>query len=312
MNALDLISVVTQIIYVLIFISVAVRAARQPTTAHADMVLFFGAVAFIILVSRLSALLGTTPPAWLTALDIAILMALPYILLRLVDDFTNVRTPVKRASELGLAAGIVAIYAAGPTMTPVLLYVVVYFFVLSAFCAIAFIRAARRSRGVTRRRMEAISLGSILIGTGILIAGLTPLARPDDRAALQALAQLLFLGSGVAYYLGFAPPPILRRAWQEPELRAFLARAASLPRLPTTLHIVRELEQGAANSTGTAARIGLWQDDTSKLRFWEDDDATVDLEPGKHFAGRAFELQRPIFSTNPIRDNPEAAASYRS
>jgi hypothetical protein len=156
LNALDLISAVTQIIYVLIFISVALRAARQPTTAHTDMALFFGAVAFIILVSRLAALVGTTPPAWLTALEIAILMALPYILLRLVDDFTHVRTWVKRASELGLAAGIVAIYAAGPTVTPVLLYVVVYFFVLSVFCAIEYIRAARRSRAVTRRLMEAI------------------------------------------------------------------------------------------------------------------------------------------------------------
>jgi hypothetical protein len=304
LNALDLISAVTQIIYVLIFISVSQRAVRQPTTAHTDMVLFFGAVAFIILVARVATLIGAAPP-WLTTVEIAVLMALPYILLRLVDDFTQVRGAFKRLAELGLVAGVVATYATAPTLpTPVTLYVVLYFFVVSTFCAVAFIRAARRSRGVTRRRMEAISLGSILLGTDILVAGLTPLAA-EDRAVLQALGQLLGLGSGIAYYLGFAPPPILRRAWQEPELRAFLARAASLPRLPTTLHIVRELEHGAANSTGTAARIGLWQEDTSKLRFWEDDDTTVDLEPGKHFAGRAFELQRPIFSTNPIRDNPE-------
>jgi signal transduction histidine kinase len=311
LNALDLISAVTQIIYVLIFISVSQRAVRQPTTAHTDMVLFFGAVAFIILVARVATLIGAAPP-WLTTVEIAVLMALPYILLRLVDDFTQVRGAFKRLAELGLVAGVVATYATAPTLpTPVTLYVVLYFFVVSTFCAVAFIRAARRSRGVTRRRMEAISLGSILLGTDILVAGLTPLAA-EDRAVLQALGQLLGLGSGIAYYLGFAPPPILRRAWQEPELRAFLARAASLPRLPTTLHIVRELEHGAANSTGTAARIGLWQADTSKLRFWEDDDTTVDLEPGKHFAGRAFELQRPIFSTNPIRDNPEGAANDRS
>src|SRR6266540_5852736 len=118
--------------------------------------------------------------------------------------------------------------------------------------------------------MEATSLGSILLGTDLLITGLTPFTPLDDRAVFQALAQLLGLGSAVAYYLGFAPPPILRRAWQEPELRAFLARAASLPRLPTTLDIVRELEHGASNSTGTTARIGLWQDDISKLRFWQD------------------------------------------
>jgi len=313
LNALDLISLVTQLIYVLIFVSVALRTVRQPTGAHSDMTLFFGAVAFIILASRVAALIGTAAPPWLTTVEIAVLMALPYLLLRLVDDFTNVRSAIKRAAELGLAAGIVATYATAPTPpTPVILYVVLYFFVVSLYCALAFIRSARRSRGVTRRRMEAISLGSILLGTDILITGLTPLAGPDDRAVLQALGQLLGLGSGVAYYLGFAPPAILRRAWQEPELRAFLARAASLPRLPATLDIVRELERGAANSTGTEARIGLWHDETSNLRFWEDDGTTVDVEPGKHFAGRAFELQRPIFSTNPVRDNPDGATNYRA
>ncbi|TMC06543.1 MAG: GAF domain-containing protein [Chloroflexi bacterium] len=313
MNALDLISLLTQLIYVLIFVSVALRAVRQPTGAHSDMTLFFGAVAFIILASRVAALIGTAAPPWLTTVEIAVLMALPYLLLRLVDDFTHVRSAIKRAAELGLAAGLVATYATAPTLaTPVILYVVLYFFVVSLYCALAFIRSARRSRGVTRRRMEAISLGSILLGTDILITGLTPLAGPDDRAVLQALGQLLGLGSGVAYYLGFAPPAILRRAWQEPELRAFLARAASLPRLPATLDIVRELERGAANSTGTEARIGLWHDETSNLRFWEDDGTTVDVEPGKHFAGRAFELQRPIFSTNPVRDNPDGATNYRA
>jgi signal transduction histidine kinase len=298
---------------VLIFISVALRAVRQPTRAHTDMALFFGALAFIILASRIAALTGTTTPPWLLALEVAFLMAVPYVLLRLVDDFTHVRSWIKRAAELGLAAGVVATVASIPTLpTPVTLYVVTYFFVVSIYCAVAFIRAARRARGVTRRRMEAISLGSILLGTDLLVAGLTPLAPADNRAILQGLGQLLGLTSAVSYYLGFAPPPILRRAWQEPELRSFLARAASLPRLPTTLDIVRELERGATNSTGTAARIGLWQDETSKLRFWEDDDTPVDLEPGTHFAGRAFELQRPIFSANPIRDNPDGAAGYRS
>ena len=313
MNALELISAVTQIIYVLIFISVAQRAFRRPTRAHADITLFFGALAFIILASRIAALTGTTTPPWLLALEISILMAMPYVLLRLVDDFTYVRGTVKRAAEAGLVAGIVATIAVMPTLHPlVTLYVVGYFFAVSVYCAIAFIRAARRSKGVTRRRMEAISLGSILLGTDLLVAGVTPLAPEENRAVLQALGQLLGLGSAVAYYLGFAPPPILRRAWQEPELRSFLARAASLPRLPTTLDIVRELERGATNSAGTAARIGVWQDETSTLRFWEDDGTAVDLEAGRHFAGRAFELQRAIFSANPIRDNPDGADGYRS
>jgi signal transduction histidine kinase len=304
---------------VLIFISVALRAIAHPTRAHIDMTLFFGALAFVILASRIATLTGTTATPWLITLEIAVLLAMPYVLLRLVDDFTEVRALVMRAAELGFAGGIVATYATVATQTtaatlptPVTLYIVLYFFVVSVYCAIAFIQASHRSKGVTRRRMEAISLGSILLGTDLLIAGLTPLTPLEDRAVFEAFGQLLGLGSAVAFYLGFAPPPILRRAWQEPELRSFLARAASLPRLPATLDIVRELERGASNSTGTSARIGLWQDDTSKLRFWDDDGTTMDLEPGKHFAGRAFELQRPIFSTNPIRENPDGADGYRT
>src|SRR5207237_6555684 len=126
LNALDLISTVTQLIYVLIFISVAWRAVRRPTRAHGDMTLFFGAVAFLILASRAAALMGNAPP-WLTTVEIAVLMALPYVLLRLVDDFTHVRSAIKRGAELGLAAGVIATYATAPALpTPVILYVVIY------------------------------------------------------------------------------------------------------------------------------------------------------------------------------------------
>ncbi len=313
MSAIDLLSAVTQIIYVLIFASVLLQTIRRPTPAHLDMALFFGATAVIIVLARFAALVGTAAPPWVLPIEVAILLALPYVLLRLVDDFTRVAGAIKRGAEFGLAAGIIATYATAPRLpVAVTLYIVAYFFVVAVYCAVAFIRAARRTRGVTQRRMEAVSLGSILLGTDILVAGLTTLAGPQDRPIFQALGQVLGLGSGLSYYLGFAPPPVLRRAWQEPEIRAFLARAASLPRLPTTLDIVRELERGAANTTGAAARIGLWQEDTNTLRFWEDDNSPADVESGKHFAGRAFELQRPIFSTDPIRDNPDGAAGYRS
>ncbi|HEV8229501.1 MAG TPA: ATP-binding protein, partial [Candidatus Limnocylindria bacterium] len=293
---------------------VLVRTVRQPTPAHIDMTLFFGATASLIVASRLSNLAGAPPPPWLVPIEVSVLLLMPYALLRLVDDFTRVHVTVKRAAELGLVAAVVAMYATGPTLVaPVLLYIVAYFFVVSTFCAVAFIRAARRARGVTRRRMEAISLGSILLGTDILLAGLTSLTPPEVDAILQGVQQLLGLGSGVAYYVGFAPPALLRRAWQEPELRAFLSRAARLPRMPTTLDIVRELEHGAASISGTTAAIGLWQEDAHILRFWDKTtNEPQEIESGQHFAGRAFELQRPVFSVDPLRDNPEGAAGYRA
>ena len=114
------------------------------------MALFFGALAFVILASRVTTLSGTTPPPWLIAVEVGVLMAMPYILLRLVDDFTQLRALVKRVAEVGFVVGVIATAATVPALPPpVTLYIVGYFFVVSLYCAIAFIKASRRARGVT-------------------------------------------------------------------------------------------------------------------------------------------------------------------
>ena len=48
----------------LIFISVTLRAITHPTRAHIDMTLFFGALAFVILASRIAALTAAAGERW--------------------------------------------------------------------------------------------------------------------------------------------------------------------------------------------------------------------------------------------------------
>lgn len=277
------------------------------------MSIFFGDTALIILASRVGGLLSTPPPAWENDLTIVGLMALPYLLLRLVDDFTTVRAVVKRLAEIGLVATIVATVASPGAVAPlVALAMVLYFVALSVYCAMQFARAAHRSLGVTRRRFDAVALGTIFLGADLLFAGSVPFLSEPDSTIVSALSQLSGLGSAIAYYLGFAPPGFLRRAWQAPELRAFLARAAALPRLPTTADIVRELEAGAAASTGSTARIGLWREEDGIVRFVLPDGAPFDVTPGEHLAGRAFGQQRIVYSGDPVRDDPSAADTYRT
>lgn len=313
MTALDLISGLTQAIYVIVFVLVAYRTWRQPTPAHADMTVFFGVTASVIIAQRVVALLGT-PPVWETEAAIALIMSLPYLLLRLVDDFTSVPSLVKRVAEGGLVASILATIAFGGALPPVAaLAMVVYFAAVGTYCATQFARAARRSLGVTRRRLDAAALGTVLLASDLLVSGLNAFLPGPAHGVVAALAQLGGLGSAVAYYLGFAPPGFLRRAWQAPELRAFLARAARLPRLPTTLDIVRELEAGAASSTGATARIGLWVEDDGVVRFrQEGEQVAFDVRPGEHLAGRAFAAQKLLYSGDPVRDDAEIAARYRA
>ncbi len=315
MTSLDLVTFVTDAVYVLVFLVVARRALRRATPAHIDTALLFGAITAIIIEGLVtSRLLQSAPPAWLAILPGVLAMAIPFLLIRLLDHLSPVRRSVMAVAAIGFVASAVAAgLSPTPYPLPVLLLLVAYFAVGSLYAGLQFGRRAAAAQGVTKRRMQAIAAGTLLFGTVIVIAGLALLVPPDDRFVVTVFDQLLVLLSVLAYFVGFAPPPILRRAWQEPELRAFLARAASLPRLPRTEDVVRELERGASGATGAAATIGLWDEDRGVLRFTREEPSSevVDVRPNELIAGRSFAEQRALFSANVAKDHPEGAEIYR-
>ncbi len=298
----------TWIFYIAIFVVVGVHAIREPRRANTNIALFFGATAFIIAETVLADLGFLRPTPFTRALIVVVLLSLSYILLRLVDDFAVVSPFLLRASEAALVLLCASLFIYDPPRPGWLTALLVLFFVgLQIYAAVAFVRASRRSAGVTRRRMAAVALGSLFLALTILLPSLPILDGP-----LSVAGQVCGLLSGVSYFVGFAPPAVLRRAWQEPELRAFLGRAARLPRLPTTEAIVRELEQGAATSIGApGASIGLWDAETNRLRF--------DVQ-GQQFeygvaptlpAGKTFLTQRPLFVGDMPREYPEYAEVSR-
>jgi hypothetical protein len=124
--------------------------------------------------------------------------------------------------------------------------------VVIAYATLAFARQASRTPGVTRRRMQAAAAGSLFLTLALVVAGLG-VALTDLAGLWEELSAAIGLASGVCYFIAFAPPTWLRHAWQEPELRAFLAGAASLPRLPDLPTMVHELERGAASALGAPA-----------------------------------------------------------
>jgi signal transduction histidine kinase len=327
------IQALTWIVYTLIFVVVAARTIRHPTPAHIDMTLFFGSIVLIIAVTVVSNTFNLPRPWWFAPLIGGPLMALPYFLLRLVDDFSSVPNELMRVSELGLVVSVVGLMFLSTPVPPLAtLALVAYFVLLAAYDTYAFFRAARHTAGVTRRRMQAVAIGTSALGIVLLIAGVNTLL-PDLAWLSGQIGSLAALGSAVGYFVGFAPPTWLRRAWQEPELRAFLGRAASLPRLPDTTSIVQELERGAADSVGvTRALIGLWDEYTQRLRFgYAPPDSplpspdTVDpatplphdgvweLDPTIHpVSGRAFLEQRTYLVNDVERADPSNAPVYRA
>ncbi|MBV9896866.1 MAG: GAF domain-containing protein [Chloroflexi bacterium] len=330
MRAEDLFQHLAEVLYVAIFVAVLVRALRRFSRARLDMVLFFGDAALVVILSTLTNLQAISGGATLQDIEAILLMALPYLLLRLVADFMVQPRWLLPAAGAGLLVSAIAL-AMLPEPLPGLptALLLAYFIGISLYASIAFWVGARRARGVTRRRLQAVALGSVSLALDILAAGLSA-ALPSQQSLWGVVGPLFGMASGLAYVLGFAPPTWVRRAWQEPELRAFLERAAALPHLTDTHGILLELERGAASATGSAgASIGLLEDGGATLLFRTErqdvppaiDDVSPDRfehvangwrlnTSARALAARVVRERRALFVDDLVSDDPANALLY--
>ncbi|MBA3944619.1 MAG: GAF domain-containing protein [Herpetosiphonaceae bacterium] len=309
MSAETLLQYLNWLVFLVIFASTLLQAIRRPLPANIDIALLFGVPALVILIGLLS-LIGSSPmPAWLNAVSGSLILSISYLLLRLVDDFATVPVALLASAPVLLVALCVPLFVVAPPLPGWLTALqIAYFVLLQLYAGIAFVRAARQVTGVTRRRLRAAATGSVLLGVDIIVLGLTRLG-----SGWMIVSGLAGLGTGISYFVGFAPPALLRRAWQEPELRAFLGRAALLPRLPTTQAIIEEVELGAATALGAHhASVGLLDAGTQQLHFVIEGDLRQYPVKDDYPAGQAFVRQKPVFSPDTPRDYPQYAAVSRA
>jgi signal transduction histidine kinase len=311
-SAADLLQYLADALYLAIFLVAVAHAARTRLRADLDVALFFGATAIIVASSLAPGAAGTAAIQLIATISATLLMALPYLLLRLVYDFTEVPVAVMWLALGGLALAIVALVVV-PQPYPLALVglLVLYFVALEAFDAVAFGRAARRSRGVTRRRMQAVALGTLFVGLDILAAGLGA-ALPGAGAVWTLASAVLGFASGIAYLVGFAPPGWLRRAWQAPDLRRVLGQSAALIWLPDQETVLDELARACAEAVGAPqAVIDLWDEATNTLSF-RFDGRGYRYPADQLLAGRVLLSQRPLFMTNLAADHPGLAAEHQT
>ncbi|MGH2347595.1 MAG: sensor histidine kinase, partial [Chloroflexota bacterium] len=312
MTAFQLLQLLSQLLFVFIAFAVTVKAVRRPWKANVDTALLFDGTALIVAVSWLDEWRAIDPGRIEGAVITSLLMALPYLLIRLVGDFAALPSPLLRVATGGLIVSVPTLWIFYPHYPAILLlFYVVYFVGFTAYVAVAFVQAARFSSGVTRRRMEAVAVGTLCLAMVILVAGVSA-ATPRLADLWNVVSNVFALCCGLFFFLGFAPPGWLRRAWQEPEVRAFLGPAASLPRLRDTAAIVQELERGAAGALGVStAVIGLWDAKVGVMRY-NIGRSSQETQPEEFLAGRAFITQRPIFSASAERDDPDNVDLYRA
>lgn len=310
MTALELLSWITRILFVVLFVAVSWRAIRQPTRAHVNTALLFGGIAIAVIAALVIDLAAVDAP-WLTGALITLLNVCPWAMLRLVDDFRG--SP--RWVQVGGTVTFVALAALGLLLferSAVIVEVatIVWFLVVGGYAAVAFARASRGSRGLTRWRMAAVAIGAYLFIAAIVIVFAAAL-RPEIAPISAPVTQVLALAAVVSFFLGFAAPAWLRRAWREPDLRSFLERSVHLSGVVDDHEVVTELQRAAADTLGApGAALGLADPEGATMRYVRSDGTWLEVPAGTYIGGRAFAAQRRLIVTDAVESDPEHAEAY--
>ncbi|WP_420644841.1 sensor histidine kinase [Candidatus Leptofilum sp.] len=195
--------------------------------ALAALAQFRNRVRLDIALVMLSISLALTPPNWYRtleplgqALSTLAVVAHPFLLLRVVQHFRQIRPYILRLALLGMViSGAILLLVSQTNLLA--LFVLAYFIGVEGFAVVAFFQAARANSGVSRWRLILVALGILTL----LLAIVTFLPFRQFFAANTTFSLLptsLTLIAGGAFYLGFAPPRWLRKYWQLRELNQFL------------------------------------------------------------------------------------------
>lgn len=310
LTAADFLRYLTWAIFVLIGCWAVARAARHPTPVNIDAGLLFGGLAFAIICTALLQAGAVEPSPFLTSLVSMAVLAMPFLLVRLIDDVIGVPRRLMRLFMGAFAVYVACVWLLPRGLLPLLVVPLLLGLIATlGYVVVASVGAARRAQGITRRRLIAVSVGSLCLALNFG-AGRLPIS-PDDA---RSLVDIFGLAAGICYYIGFAPPRWLRRIWQGPELRAFLARSASLPQIADRVEMLRAMERGVAAALGTpGASVGLWDEAAGALVFPTFQSSFTLPVSSELPAARAFRRQEALFSRDThYHEVPEGQRQFRS
>lgn len=216
---------------------------------------------------------------------IAMLVIFPYFLFRFTNAFRKTSRPLA-ALLLALSVILVTWTFALPSIpqtgearsTPFEAFVIVFFVhwaALSTVSATSLWRAGRAQPTVARRRMGLLAVATGLLTLAIFLAVLTT----RQYGSLSLSTQIAASVAVIAFFLGFAPPLILRLLWRRPEQERIQEAWASLTSFAQTQEeIAARVLEPAASIVGARAIairnaqgdvVGRWNLDDD---IWESDD----------------------------------------
>jgi signal transduction histidine kinase/DNA-binding response OmpR family regulator len=278
MDALRALQLLTDVAYVALGIAASAAALRSRERARLDVAILFGALAITVLIQEVHILscataMGCIDVPLSTQLSTILLLVVPYALLRLVDDIADVPPWQMWLTLVVLIALSACFILAGSAPPPWLVTLLTVYLVLgTAYAAWAFHLRAMATRGITRRRMDAVAWGCGLLAAAIVL-GVLASASTESEPILTPFARLAGLISGLSFWAGFFPPNWLSQTWRLPELLGYL-RPTRLMAVPdghegvvTDAIAVERLCAATAATTG-ARRVLLILDDPARADMY--------------------------------------------
>jgi signal transduction histidine kinase len=310
MTALELIGLVNQVLFIGLFVAVLVAALRRPTRTRLDAVLLFGSAASVVVLGRIAAWLGFAGDHWLQSVTLVLLNLAPLAMLRLVDDFSESPRWVQTAGLVAFVAIGVLGFVLPLTNDAVLLATMAFLVVVGGYAAFAFARQSRVTRGITSRRMTAVTVGAAAFVAALFAVFLGAL-NPDVAQVSAPTAQLLALLAVSAFFLGFTPPRWVRLVWRDPDVRRFLERSTQIIGVADDYAALSQMQAAAADAFGAnGAVIGVAVPERGTLRYaarsgWEE------YADDRYVGGRAFTDRRRVVVLDSAAFDPDNVDDYR-
>jgi signal transduction histidine kinase/DNA-binding response OmpR family regulator len=208
-----LLTFLIELLFAAVFVAALITFLRKRDPLSRDLMLVFSALA-VLFVLEVAERLGVQPPAAVASAAAALLLAQPFLTLRLV---ARVR-PVSRwlllaalAAWAGTALPLVALGESAPRALT--LAAVAVFVITELVAAVFFAWEAGRRIGAARVRMVMAGLATLLFAIAILTAGVGG-GDAGTAEIVSWMARIAALIAAVLYLLAFLPPRWLRRQWQ--------------------------------------------------------------------------------------------------
>ena len=205
--------------------------------------------------------------------DLALLVVFPFLLFRFTGAFRRAHRDL--ANALGaLTAALVIWSFALPSVPqahqkwgwPFLAFVIVFFLhwtTLSVVTSSRLFRAGRAQPTVARRRMQMLAFAAAAITVALIVVGLGGSGNPATLAA-----DILATVAVVAFFLGLAPPALVRSWWRIPEqLRLQSALESLLTFAETQEELAARVLEPAAALVGARA-IAIRGPDGAVVGAW--------------------------------------------